>query len=205
MSKQKEAVLFLHGLGGSTQEAAHYRPLFADADVIGLAYHGITPWETGAEIKEAVLTLCERYEAVDLIGYSLGAFLAMHAGIDARIRRAYFISPVADMEQLILMLMAQDGVTEAELREKGATPGSFGLVHSWEYMCWVRAHPVEWHAPTAILYAEHDDLTPYETIRAFARAHNASLTVMPGGEHWFHTEEQMRFLDDWLIKERGAR
>ena len=26
----------------------------------------------------------------------------------------------------------------------------------------------------------------------------ADLTVMPGGEHWFHTEEQMQFLDQWL-------
>lgn len=26
----------------------------------------------------------------------------------------------------------------------------------------------------------------------------ASLTVMENGEHWFHTEEQMRFLDNWI-------
>ena len=24
------------------------------------------------------------------------------------------------------------------------------------------------------------------------------VTVMKGGEHWFHTEEQMRFIDDWF-------
>lgn len=24
------------------------------------------------------------------------------------------------------------------------------------------------------------------------------LTVMPGGEHWFNTDKQMRFLDNWL-------
>ena len=35
----------------------------------------------------------------------------------------------------------------------------------------------------------------------FAKKHNAMLTVMEGGEHWFHTEEQMRFLDEWIIKE----
>ena len=29
----------------------------------------------------------------------------------------------------------------------------------------------------------------------------AELTVMPGGEHWFHTEEQMRFLDEWIERE----
>ena len=46
-----------------------------------------------------------------------------------------------------------------------------------------------------------DALTSMETITAFARTHRASLTVMEGGEHWFHTEAQMAFLDDW-IKEK---
>lgn len=27
---------------------------------------------------------------------------------------------------------------------------------------------------------------------------NASLTIMKNGEHWFHTGEQMDFLDRWL-------
>ena len=31
--------------------------------------------------------------------------------------------------------------------------------------------------------------------------HDAVLTVMEDGEHWFHTEKQMKFLDDWI---RGA-
>ncbi len=29
---------------------------------------------------------------------------------------------------------------------------------------------------------------------SFAKKHNARLTVMENGEHWFHTEEQMKFL-----------
>ncbi|SHK90194.1 hypothetical protein SAMN05216582_12334 [Selenomonas ruminantium] len=32
----------------------------------------------------------------------------------------------------------------------------------------------------------------------FAEKHQAGLTVMEGGEHWFHTEEQMAFLDAWI-------
>jgi len=28
----------------------------------------------------------------------------------------------------------------------------------------------------------------------------AELTVMEEGEHWFHTDEQMRFLDNWIMK-----
>ena len=33
---------------------------------------------------------------------------------------------------------------------------------------------------------------------AFAKRHRAALTVMEGGEHWFHTPEQMAFLDRWI-------
>ena len=29
-----------------------------------------------------------------------------------------------------------------------------------------------------------------------------TLTVMRNGEHWFHTEEQMKFLDEWINKSR---
>ena len=34
--------------------------------------------------------------------------------------------------------------------------------------------------------------------RLLGEAHNAGFAVMPGGEHWFHTPEQMQFLDDWM-------
>lgn len=49
---------------------------------------------------------------------------------------------------------------------------------------------------------EHDNLTSLETISAFAKKIGAPLTVMPGGEHWFHTEEQMRFLEGWVKESR---
>lgn len=67
-------------------------------------------------------------------------------------------------------------VTEEELRIKKEIPTEFG---------------------------EKDNLTSIETISEFAGRIGASLTVMKDGEHWFHTEEQMEFLDEWLrnIKE----
>ena len=68
---------------------------------------------------------------------------------------------------------------------------------------YVRSHPIRWDAPTEILYGEADALTPYQTAAAFAAAHGAGLTVMPGGEHWIHTDAQLRFLDDWLRRCEG--
>ena len=55
------------------------------------------------------------------------------------------------------------------------------------------------------LIESEDNLTSHETSTAFAKAHGAELTVMDGGEHWFHTDEQMQFLDNWIIKGRSIR
>ena len=48
------AVLYIHGKGGSASEAEHYKVLFPDQDVIGLDYKTSTPWEAGKEILDAV-------------------------------------------------------------------------------------------------------------------------------------------------------
>ena len=36
-------------------------------------------------------------------------------------------------------------------------------------------------------------------MREFAQKIGAPVTVMDGGEHWFHTAEQMVFLDKWML------
>ena len=195
----KELVLYIHGKGGYAGESEHYRPLFPDQEVIGLDYQTFTPWETGKEIRETVALLKAEYDSITLIANSIGAFFSMNAGIDAIIRRAYFISPIVDMEKLILNMMSWANVTEKELKEKGVIKTSFGEDLSWDYLCYVREHPVCWTVPTRILYGSLDNLTSYETIAAFADDHDAALTVMENGEHWFHTDEQMRFLDNWII------
>lgn len=194
----KDLVLYIHGKGGSATESERYRPLFLDREVIGLDYQTFTPWETGAEIFAAVTKLKEQYESITLIANSIGAYFSMHAGIDGLIARAYFISPVVDMERLILDMMHSANVTEEQLQSERVIATDFGEDLSWDYLRYVREHPIRWTAPTEILYGSRDNLTAYETISAFADSHNARLTVMKGGEHWFHTAQQMRFLDDWI-------
>lgn len=106
------------------------------------------------------------------------------------------------MEQLICNMMQWANVSEAELAEKLEISTTFGETLSWKYLCYVREHPISWKIPTRILYGEKDALTSMETIKAFAEKNNAELTVMPGGEHWFHTKEQMQFLDYWIKNRR---
>ena len=192
------AILYIHGKGGSATESEHYKMLFADSEVIGLDYQTFTPWETGKEIRIAVEELKGKYKNIILIANSIGAFFSMNAGIADMIQKAYFISPIVDMEKLITDMMAWANVSEQELESKGVVHTEFGEDLSWDYLCYVRNHPIKWNVPTQILYGSKDHLMSIDTITNFANKHNASLTIMEGGEHWFHTEEQMTFLDNWI-------
>ena len=194
-----KAVLYLHGKGGNAAEAEHYRPLFPGMDMVGLDYHGATPWDTRDEIRAAYAAAYQTHEAVMLIANSIGAYFAMHALADMDVERAFLISPIVDMERLITDMMTWAHVSEEELRERQEIPTEFGETLSWRYLCYVREHPISWHTPTDILYAGQDNLTSRETITRFAERTGASLTVMETGEHWFHTPEQLAFLDRWMV------
>ena len=193
-----EAVLYVHGKGGSPAESEHYAPLFPDCAVLGLDYQTFTPWETGPELRAMTEALAAEYDSLTLIANSIGAFFSMHAHLDELVRRAFFISPIVDMDKLIRDMLGWAGATEAELEARGEIPTDFGETLSWDYLRYVRAHPTRWGAPTCILYGSADNLTSLETVSAFAGRHGAALTVMPGGEHWFHTPAQLGFLDDWI-------
>lgn len=197
-----DTVLYIHGKDGSASESVHYDRLFPDCHVSGLDYKSFSPWETGIEIHTAVADLKKRYENISIIANSIGAFFCMNADIESLVQRAYFISPVVNMEKLICSMMKQACITEDELERKKIIPTDFGEDLSWEYLCYVRNHPVKWTVPTAILYGENDTLTSPKTISRFAGMSGATLTVMKNGEHWFHTEEQMKFLDEWIVNSR---
>ncbi len=191
-------VIYIHGKGGNAGEAQHYEPLFEEGDVIGFDYTSESPWEAKEEFSKYFDSVSRRYDSVAIIANSIGAFFAMNALADKKITKAYFISPIVDMEKLISDMMQWANVTEDELKTRKEIPTDFGEILSWDYLCYVRKHPIPWTIPTHILYGANDNLTSYETVSAFANQTGASLTVMKNGEHWFHTDEQMKFLDRWI-------
>ena len=136
------------------------------------------------------------WEAVSLRANSIGAYFAMLA-FDTP-SRALLVSPILDMECLILTMMGWAGVTEEQLQAQGEIATAFGQTLSWKYLCWVREHSVRsWTCPIRILYGNQDNMTSRQTIDGFVRQHDAKLTVMEGGEHWFHTPEQLAVLRKW--------
>jgi len=196
----KKLIIYIHGKGGSAAEAEHYAPLFPDSTVVGFDYRAQTPWEAVQEFSAYFDSISAGYDEVHLIANSIGAYFSLCALNEKNISKAYFISPIVNMEKLICDMMTRANVTEAELEEKKEIPTAFGETLSWEYLSWVRSHPINRSIPTELLYGGKDNLQSPETICAFAEEHGANVTVMTDGEHWFHTAEQMAFLDDWIRK-----
>ena len=193
------ALIYIHGKGGSAGEAERFRPLLPDWDVIGFDYRAGTPWEAAREFPPYFDAVSAGHEEVSILANSIGAYFAMTSLSGRRIARALFISPVVDMEKLILDLMDRAGVSERELFARGEIPVAGGEILSREYLAYVRNHPVIWDAPTHILYGGRDALTPRPALEAFAGRIGATVTVLEDGEHWFHTAAQTAFLDHWLL------
>ena len=198
--KNNKAVLYVHGKGGNASEAEFYEAIFPECGVMGFDYKAETPWESIGEFQAEAKRLLSEYDSVVLVANSIGAYFSLLSLADMPIEKAYFISPIANMEKLILDMMQWAGVTEDEIKEKGVIATDFGEDLSWEYLTWVRSHPVSWHIPTEILYGSEDNLQSMETVKNFAAGCGAGLTIMEQGEHWFHTEEQLQFLQEWLIR-----
>ncbi len=196
----RDLTVYIHGKGGTAAEAEHYRPLFPDGDVLGFDYRSETPWDAKREFSGYFDTVRERYDRISVIGNSIGAYFAMNALDGRKIDTAFFISPIIDMERLITDMLAWTGVTERDLRNRKFIETPFGETLSWEYLCYVRKTPIRWNVPTHIFYGEKDEMTSFETVSSFAAETGATLDILKGGAHWFHTEEQMRFLDEQIRK-----
>ena len=168
--------LYIHGRMGCKEEAL---PFAEQADAAAYTY-----------------AAC-RWKHVCLYAVSIGTWLSLEALQQTDLERALLVSPVVDMEAVITTMMQGANVTEPQLQEAGEIPTTFGETLSWQYLCWVREHPYQWNVSTEVLYADQDNLTPYRSIEQFRQKSGAHLTIMEGGEHWFHTPLQLIVLREW--------
>lgn len=202
--------LYVHGKQSAKEAAQRFagtacgkgwQVLSADLPEHGERAGGPTPllpWKAVPELREIFAWASPRWGRKALRCTSLGAWFSLLAFAGEPLERALFVSPVLDMELLILDMMKWAGVSEALLRELGEIPTDFGETLSWKYLEYARAHKtLDWEIPTSILYAGGDRLISRYSVEYFSRCFGADLTVLEDGEHWFHTPEQVAFLRRW--------
>ncbi|MCL1941117.1 MAG: alpha/beta hydrolase [Synergistaceae bacterium] len=159
------------------------------------------PWN-GVRDLNIIGGYAERnWSGICLYGSSLGAYFSLLAYTHKifPLGKCLFLSPVLDMERLIRNMMEWSGVNEQELEEKREIATPMGETLYWDYYCYARENPIgKWNVPTAILYGSDDDLTERWVVERFAERFSCDLTVLEGSGHWFHTERQLAFLDEWI-------
>lgn len=155
----KNAVIYIHGKYGIAEEAKYYKKFFNETDIIGFKYTSEYPWNFQKEFSKFFDDISEKYKKISIIANSIGAYFTMLSLTNKHIEKAFFISPIVDMEKLIIDMMILQNITEEELYKKKEIKTSFGETLSWEYLTFVRKNPIEWNVPTYILYGEKDNIT----------------------------------------------
>lgn len=213
--RTRKVYLYIHGKNGCKEEAERFAYTACAAGwqvlAIDLPEHGarrgrpeqLLPWAVVPEIQAVYARMQPVWPHIRLYGVSIGAWLAMQALRAEKPEKALFVSPVVDMETLILSMMQGAHVTEEQLQAAGEIPTSFGETLSWPYLCWVREHPLRWKAPTQVLYGTADSLTSREMLERFRQQSGAHLTLLTEGEHWFHTPMQLAVLQSWEEQQCG--
>ena len=204
--------IYVHGQGGNKEEAITLAdrlcPYGCQILSIDLPTHGsrqaeaipLVPWTVVPELACIMSYSQENWPEISLFANSIGAWFSMLSLKDAPLQNCLFVSPILDMELLISDLMASANISEAQLQQAGQLPTACGHILDWNYWLYVKKHPItKWDVPTKILYGTADHLTSPDTLRNFSQRFNCMVTVMEKGEHWFHTQQQLDFLNKWLI------
>lgn len=198
--KEKKVAIYIHGLHGSAKEAEDYSYLKDEYDVVGLDYADGNPWELKDVIRCEFEKLCKDYKEVVVIANSIGAFYAYEYLSDFKIDHAFFISPIADMFQIVFNKMMCEGIKRDELKEKKIIACKDGMALSYDFYQYVLNHEDNWEVQTDILYGEHDEVVYIENIASFLATHpKAKLTIKQGAEHFFHTTEEKEFIKAWIL------
>ena len=142
------------------------------------------------------------YEQINLWGCSMGAYFSLLAYKGEKIEQALFLSPVVNMKIIIENMMKWSNVTEEILRNNQEIKTEYGPILYWDYYEYVKENPIlNWNKKTSILYGSKDDMQEENIIKNFVKRFNCKLTILENGEHYFHTEEQLKFYKKWLEEE----
>lgn len=161
-------------------------------------FYACSPWNCISDLM-AVFNYAKSLSTyISLFACSMGAYFSLLAYRNSDIRQSLFLSPVVNMERIIQNMMAGFQVSEDRLKKERQIPLPIGQTLDWDYYSYVRENFVnDWNIPTAILYGSDDDVTEWNEIQAFKSRFKADVMILDHGEHYFHTEEQLRVFDAW--------
>jgi len=180
--KSDKVFLYVHGMHGHKEEAEAFAEVACPKgyQVLGIDLPVMNkPWEVLPLLDEVKEYLYSNWESVSLRTNSVGTWFSLQVFQGEKVDKALFVSPLLDMRRFIENMPSREE----------------------DYYQWVLEHPVtSWNIPTCVLKPDVDLVVSDEVGKEFVATHYCDVTVMKGGEHWFHTPEQMAYLKQWEEK-----
>lgn len=153
------------------------------------------------DLKQIIEYAKKNYQEINLWACSMGAYFSLLAYKDEDIKQCLFLSPVVNMKVIIDNMMLWSNTTEEKLKEKQEIKTDCGQTLYWDYYEYVKNNPItNWNKKTFVLYGNKDNLQDENIIKDFCNKFNCSLLIFENGEHFFHTEEQLKFYENWIDK-----
>ena len=153
------------------------------------------------DLKQIIEYAKKNYQEINLWACSMGAYFSLLAYKDEDIKQCLFLSPVVNMKVIIDNMMLWSNTTEEKLKEKQEIKTDCGQTLYWDYYEYVKNNPItNWNKKTFVLYGNKDNLQDENIIKDFCNKFNCSLLIFENGEHFFHTEEQLNFYENWIDK-----
>jgi len=181
--KSEKVYLFIHGNSGSKEEAIPFAELAVPKgyQVIGIDLPVMgKPWNVLGMIDDVKNYLKKNYSSISIRSNSIGSFYTLMAFQSENVDKALLVSPILDMKTYI---------DEKSVKEN---------IKDGEYYRFICNNPIDsWNAETHILRPDVDLIVPEAVYDHFISRHECTVSVMEGGEHWFHTEEQLAVLKEW--------
>ena len=154
------------------------------------------------DLEQIIEYAKNNYEEIYLWACSMGAYFSLLAYKDEDIKQCIFLSPVVNMRIIIDNMMLWSNTPEEMLKESQEIKTDFGQTLYWDYYEYVKNNPItNWNKNTSILYGDKDNLQDEKTIKDFCNKFNCELSILENGEHYFHTENQLKFYEEWIDKQ----
>jgi len=137
---------------------------------------------------------------ISVFGCSIGAYFSLLAYKEYEINQLIFLSPVVNMEKIIKNMMRGFDISEERLKSEQRIELPIGQTLDWDYYSFVRDNRIfdKWQSPINILYGRKDMMCEWSEISDFVTRNNADVKIDEDGEHYYHTQEHLETIDQWL-------
>lgn len=197
--KKDSCIIYIHGLNGNSKEAEFYSFLSNKYDIIGLDYDDGNPWEVKDIIIGDFKKLTCGYKNIYLIANSIGAFYAYKYLSSFNIKTAFFVSPFVSMKPFIESQLCKNKINMKQFEESKIIVLPNKQTLSYDFYQSI-LNKDAWKTKTYILYGEKDKVVDKNSIFDFLSNHNATLSIMKNGDHYFHKPGQLRFIKKWIME-----